>query len=69
MQVVAERTGSDPAVLSALLYGGAPAEDSALVRLADDLRTLEASLAPAGLAAPSSDTTPRTTSAQEVAGP
>ena len=47
VQLVAERTGSDPAVLSALLYGDAPADDPALVRLADDLRTLESSLLPA----------------------
>ena len=47
VELVAERSGSDPAVLSALLYGGAPADDPALVRLADDLRTLESSLGPA----------------------
>jgi hypothetical protein len=44
VQLVAERTGSDPAVLQALLYGGAPADDPALVRLAEDLRALEHSL-------------------------
>lgn len=42
--VVAARTGSDSATLDALLYGGPPADDTALVRLADDLRTLESSL-------------------------
>lgn len=42
--VVAARTGSDAAMIDALLYGGPPAEDAALVRLADDLRTLESSL-------------------------
>lgn len=42
--VVAERTGSEPAAVEALLYGGAPADDPALVRLAADLRTLEQAL-------------------------
>ena len=42
--VVAQRTGSDPAVVDALLYGGAPADDAGLVRLADALRTLEHAL-------------------------
>ena len=42
--VVAERTGSDPAAVDALLYGGPPADDAALVRLAADLRTLENAL-------------------------
>ena len=46
VELLAERTGSDPAVLRALLYGDAPADDPALVRLADDLRRLESSLAP-----------------------
>ena len=41
---VAERSGSDPAVVDALLYGGPPADDPALVRLAADLRTLEQAL-------------------------
>lgn len=38
---VAERTGRDPVVVDALLYGGAPPDDRALVQLADDLRLLE----------------------------
>ena len=42
--VVAQRTGSDPAAIDALLYGGPPADDAALVRLAGDLRTLESTL-------------------------
>lgn len=42
--VVAERTGADPAHVDGLLYGAAPADDDALVRLADDLRTLEKTL-------------------------
>ena len=42
--VVAERTGADPAAVDGLLYGGPPADDAALVRLADDLRTLETTL-------------------------
>lgn len=41
---VAERAGRDPAVVDALLYGGPPADDPALVRLADDLRSLEQTL-------------------------
>lgn len=41
---VAERTGSSPADVDALLYGGPPADDAALVRLADDLRILETAL-------------------------
>jgi hypothetical protein len=44
VQQVAERTGRDPAVVDDLLYGGAPADDPALVRLAADLRTLEQTL-------------------------
>ena len=40
----AARTGADPAVVDALLYGGAPGDDAALVRLADDLRSLEKTL-------------------------
>jgi hypothetical protein len=47
VELLAERTGSEPTVLDALLYGDAPADDSALVRLADDLRTLESALTPA----------------------
>lgn len=42
--VVAERTGRDPAAVDALLYGDAPADDAALVRLADQLRALEQTL-------------------------
>ncbi len=42
--LVTARTGDDPAVVSALLYGGAPADDAALVRLADDLHALETTL-------------------------
>lgn len=44
VQQVAGRTGREQAAVDALLYGGAPADDPALVRLADDLRTLEQSL-------------------------
>lgn len=44
LPVVAGRTGRDPAAVDALLYGGAPADDAALVRLAADLRTLEQTL-------------------------
>lgn len=36
----AARTGRDPAALDALLYGAPPADDAALVRLADDLDNL-----------------------------
>lgn len=53
VEVVADRTGSDPAVVDVLLYGDPPADDAALVRLAGDLRTLESALTPT----------------QEVAGP
>lgn len=42
--VVAERAGADPAEVDGLLYGAAPADDDALVRLADALRTLERTL-------------------------
>ena len=42
--VLAERTGTDPATLDALLYGAAPADDGALLRLADDLQNLEKAL-------------------------
>jgi hypothetical protein len=38
------RTGCDPAGVDALLYGPAPADDAALVRLADELRALERTL-------------------------
>lgn len=39
--VVAERLGSDATAVDALLYGGAPTDDAALVRLVADLRRLE----------------------------
>lgn len=42
--VVAKRTGRDARALDALLYGGAPPDDAALVRLVTDLRTLESVL-------------------------
>ncbi|MGI8538039.1 MAG: DUF4350 domain-containing protein [Mycobacteriales bacterium] len=42
--VVAERTGIDPNAVDALLYGGGPTDDAALVRLVTDLRRLEAAL-------------------------
>lgn len=42
--MVAERTGVDPAVVDALLYGAAPHDDGALVRLDDALRSLESTL-------------------------
>ncbi len=41
---VAERLRREPAAVDALLYGDPPADDPALVRLADDLRTLEQTL-------------------------
>jgi len=47
VEVVAERTGSDPAAVDVLLYGDPPVDDAALVRLAGDLRTLESALTPA----------------------
>jgi len=40
----AVRSGRDPAALDALLYGAAPGDDVSLVRLADDLRSLERAL-------------------------
>lgn len=46
VQTTARRTGQQPGGLDALLYGAAPVDDAALVRLADDLRTLERSLTP-----------------------
>lgn len=39
--IVSGRTGRDPAVLAALLYGGPPGDDAALVRLVAELRALE----------------------------
>jgi hypothetical protein len=41
---IAQRTGRDPAVVEGLLYGPPPGDDAALVRLADDLRSLETAL-------------------------
>jgi hypothetical protein len=38
---VARRTGLTPVEVGALLYGAAPTDDSALVRLADRLDDLE----------------------------
>ena len=42
--LVAQRTGDPPPLVDALLYGGPPADDAALVRLADDLDALETTL-------------------------
>jgi hypothetical protein len=42
--VVAERTSRDPVAVDSLLYGEPPADDAALVRLADDLTALETAL-------------------------
>lgn len=39
--VVAEHTGRPPASVNALLYGGPPSDDAALVRLAGELASLE----------------------------
>lgn len=44
VEATARRTRRDPAEVQALLYGAAPADDAALVRLADDLRALSAAL-------------------------
>jgi hypothetical protein len=44
VDAVSWRTGRDPAEVDALLYGAAPGEDAALVRLADDLSALEHTL-------------------------
>ena len=41
VDVVAGRTGTPAPDVHALLYGGPPPDDAALVRLADDLDTLE----------------------------
>ncbi|MDP3712111.1 MAG: DUF4350 domain-containing protein [Mycobacteriales bacterium] len=58
----AARAGRDPAGVDALLYGAAPVDDTALVRLADDLDALlSASLGGVAL--------PRTPTTREVAGP
>lgn len=40
VQTLAARAGRDPAVVDEVLYGAAPANDAALVRLADDLDRL-----------------------------
>jgi hypothetical protein len=53
--LVAERVACEAGQVDALLYGGAPVDDAALVRLGDDLRTLETALS--------------RTRTQEVAGP
>ena len=44
VDAVAARTGRDPAAVDALMYGAAPGDDAALVRLAGDLSALEESL-------------------------
>ena len=44
LQAASARTGRGAADLELLLYGPAPGDDAALVRLADDLRTFTASL-------------------------
>ena len=44
LEAAAARTGAHPAELDHLLYGPAPGDDAALVRLADDLRTFTRSL-------------------------
>ncbi len=44
LEAAAARTGANPAELDNLLYGPAPGDDAALVRLADDLRTFSTSL-------------------------
>ena len=44
VEAVSSRTARDPAAVDALLYGAAPGEDAALVRLADDLSALEHTL-------------------------
>ena len=44
VEMVSERVGGDTGVVEALLYGDAPGDDDALVRLADRLRTLEATV-------------------------
>ena len=42
--LVAQRTGLDPNAVDAVLYGGVPTDDAALVRLVTDLRRLETTL-------------------------
>jgi hypothetical protein len=44
VEAAGRRTGRDPAAVDALLYGAAPGDDAALVRLADDLSALEHTL-------------------------
>lgn len=44
VSTAALQTGRDPGAVDALLYGAAPADDAALVRLADDLRAFEGTL-------------------------
>jgi hypothetical protein len=41
VDAVAARSGRTASDVAALLYGAAPADDAALVRLADDLDALE----------------------------
>jgi len=45
IDAVSGRIGRDPAALDALLYGAEPGDDAALVRLADDLDTLNREVA------------------------
>ena len=40
----AERSGIDASTVEGLLYGAAPGDDDALVRLCDDLQSLESTL-------------------------
>jgi hypothetical protein len=41
VDAAAARAGRDPGAVAGLLYGAAPADDAALVRLADDLDALD----------------------------
>ena len=54
VEAVAERTGRDPGAVAAVLLGGAPADDAALVRLAGELDALarDAAGTPAGGGSP-----------------
>lgn len=63
---VAARTGRDPAGADALLYGAAPSDDAALVRLAGELRRLEHDVLDP---APTPSPDPTTARPPEVAGP
>jgi hypothetical protein len=68
VELLAERTGSEPTVLDALLYGDAPADD----RRWSGSPTTSARWSPAlprHRDRPASEPRPPTTSAQEVAGP